>query len=386
MRKNTTILADLLSPLSRSGFQRHVNEYKGDFHTSRFSTYDLLKLGVYGHISGMDTSRGIKSFLNGNATRLYHWGIKNVSLSNFCGALEKRDSRIFEQTFEDLVEQAGFLSAGKGLRFKNPVKAVDSTTIEVSLKRYSWADFRKTKGAIKLHTRFNTDMQYPEKIICTDGKVHDVRKMDYLCSDADTIYTGDRGYIDYNSLHNIELHDSTFVIRMKSGCQYETLCVFEKSDTGPVRLDADIILTGQKSQKSYPRVLRMVEYHDSEYDRDYTFLTNNFELASREIADVYKTRWQIELFFKWIKQNLKIKSFWGTSRNAVMVQIWIALIVAILLWIHKTMQKLEMSAHSLLSILKTVLLVNGTLKALLKKLAEPPPLVPDLQLTLWSLS
>lgn len=381
MSNHTTVLADVLSPLNRSEFQKQVNEYYGDRRVRTFKTWDLLKLGIYGQISGTDSSRGIKSFLRANQRSLYHWGLKDVSLSQFCSALETRDSRIFEQTAEYLVEEAGYLGAAKGKKFHHPLKIIDATTISVSLKRYPWASYRKAKGAFRLHTRINGDMLYPEKIIFTNGKVADVKKMNYLCNESGVIYTLDRAYNDYNSLYRIEMQASTFVVRMKTNCQHEELCVFHESDEGAIRRDADILFTAKKAQKEYPLSLRKVVFYDDEKDRCYTYMTNNFELSAEEIADVYKTRWQIELFFKWIKQHLKIKSFWGTSQNAVMSQIWIAIITMLLLWIQHVTNIVQITLHQLMSLLKTTLFTKNSVSGLLKS-TSPPPTSHDFQLLL----
>lgn len=176
-------------------------------------------------------------------------------------------------------------------------------------------------------------------------------------------------------------HESTFIVRMKTNSLHEEINIFRENSQEPVRLDADIMLTGKKAQRIYPEVLRKVVFHDDEYQRTYTFITNNFELSAEEIAEVYKTRWQLELFFKWIKQHLKIRSFWGTSRNAVMTQIWIAIITVLLLWIHRISNQISVSAHQLMSLLKTTLFTKNTISGLLK-ITSPPPIIPDLQLTL----
>jgi hypothetical protein len=381
MTKSTTVLNDLLSPLSRYEFEKEVNAYQGDYRSRNFKTWDLLKLCLYGQAVSLDSSRDIDSFLKAHRSQLYHWGIKEVSRSNFCHALGKRDYRIFEQAFETLVDKAKMIAGNKGCRFKNPLKIIDATTIDVSLKRFDWAHFRKAKGAIKLHTRINGDSLFPEKIIITDGKVHEVKKIGHLCHEREVIYTMDRGFDDYKALYDIHLQDSWFVTRMKTNCQYETLCVLSKSETMPVRLDADILFTGYKAQKQYPHVLRKVEYHDDEHDRNYTFLTNNFELSAADIADIYKARWQVELFFKWIKQNLKIKTFWGTSENAVRLQIWTALILAILVWIHKAMNILECTIHNIMQLLRVAILTRNSILDLCL-CTHTPPKIPDRQLFL----
>ncbi|GHU67107.1 hypothetical protein FACS189447_08970 [Spirochaetia bacterium] len=191
----------------------------------------------------------------------------------------------------------------------------------------------------------------------------------------------DRGYTDYKSLYDIQLHDSEFVIRMKANCEHQVLSVFSESKTAPIRMDADIVFSGNKAQKQYPVVLRKVVFHDDDQGKDYTFLTNNFSLSASDIADIYKTRWQIELFFKWIKQNLKIKTFWGTSENAVRLQIWVALILTLLLWIHRALNGIQITAHRIMQLLRTTILSRNTILNICHISDSPPPL-PDLQLSL----
>jgi hypothetical protein len=385
MSKHTTLLDNLLSPLSRSVFESQVTEYQGDKGVRTLTTHDMLKTIMFGQITAAMSGRDLDAILQANAARLYHNGLKPVKRTTLCDAMESRDFRIFEQTFEELVIMAEILAGQCGRRFKNPLKVIDSTTIDVCLNRYAWAHYKTTKGAIKLHTRIDADNQFPEKLILTDGTVHDVKIMDYLCDKSGVIYTMDKGYIDYNSWYTIALHDSWFVTRMKTNCVHEELSVFTEAATGKIRLDADILLTSEKGMREYPVVLRKVWYHDDETHRDYIFLTNNFEHTAQEIADIYKRRWQIELFFKWIKQNLNIKTFWGTSKNAVLIQIYVALILAVLLWIHRHVHGIPVSAHRIMQMLKTAILSQNTIFKLCQG-ADPPPKPADKQLFLEGLA
>jgi putative transposase len=299
--------------------------------------------------------------------------------STLCDALEKRDNRIFESTFNSLVAKARVIAGNKGRRFKNPLKIIDASTIELCLNRFDWAKFRTTKGAVKIHLKLDGDHLFPEQVKLTTGAVHEVNEMAGLCNNTGEMLVMDRGYVDYKRLYDIELNKSYFVTRMKTNCQYEVDKKLHSSTSGAIRYDGIIRLTSIKGRETYPGKLRKIRYHDDEYDRDYVFLTNNFDLPAQEIADIYKARWQIELFFKWIKQNLKIKTFWGTSKNAVFSQIWIALIVSMLLWIHKNISGIEASAQRIIQAMKTTIFARKTLLQLFEP-PEPPEKIISCQL------
>jgi len=362
-------MGDLLSELPRFDFKNAVDEFKGDNRIRTLGCLDLLKSMLYGQIIGAYSIREIESSLEANGNQLYHGGMKRVKRSTLCDAMEKRDHRIFEQTFLSLVEKASCIAGKQGCRFKNPLKIVDATTIELCLKRFSWATFRTAKGAVKLHVAINGDHFFPEQVHITSGDVHEVRVLSNMCFSSGDIVVLDRGYLDYNRLRDIDLRGSWFVTRLKSCSDFQIVKTIDISATQAVRGDYRIKLTGVKARNQYPGELRMVAYHDDEYDRDYRFLTNNMELTAQEIADIYKARWQVELFFKWIKQNLKIKTFWGTSPNAVRIQIWVALVLFLLLWIRKTLDGIQKSLQRILQILKTTILR----RSLIVDLFKPPP-------------
>ncbi len=379
MSKHTTVLANLLSHLDRSDFEKSVNEYKGDFHVRTMSTYNLMKTLIYGQVTAAFSVREIESSLAVNSAKLYHCGFEPVKRSTLCDALKTRDHHIFEKAFESLVDKAKLIAGKNSRRFKNPLKIIDASTIELCLNRFDWAKFRTTKGAVKLHLKLDGDHLFPEQVRLTTGAIHEVNEMSELCQDAGNIYVMDRGYVDYKRLHDIELLNAIFVTRMKNNCQHEITRKISWSSKKPIRLDAAIKLTSNNGIKDYPEELRKVCYHDDEYDRDYVFLTNSFDLSAQDIADIYKARWQVELFFKWIKQHLKIKTFWGTSSNAVFIQIWIALIVSILLWIHKSIDGIATSAQRILNVLKTTILSRKTILELFHS-ADPPRQTRSLQL------
>jgi hypothetical protein len=368
MTKNITVVADLLSEFSRYDFQDAVKEFYGDYRTRTLSCQDLLKTMLYGQIIDAYSIREIESSLGANESRLYHCGLKKVKRSTLCDAMENRDHRIFERGFLSLVEKAQIIAGKSDRKFKNPLRIVDATTIDLCLKRFSWATYRKAKGAIKLHVSIDGDNLFPEQVYITNGDVHEVRVLSNMCFGAGEIVVLDRGYLDYKRLQDIEIRGSWFVTRLKSSSDFEILQARHTSDSEPVRGDYLIKLNGKKTYEKYPTQLRMVIYHDDEFNRDYRFLTNNKELSSQEIADIYKARWQVELFFKWIKQNLKIKTFWGTSSNAVHIQIWIALILFLLLWIKKARTGLLESLQRIRQVLKTTLFT----RSLLEDLFKPP--------------
>jgi hypothetical protein len=292
--------------------------------------------------------------------------------------MENRDHHLFETVFHSVVAMAQTIADNTKKRFSDPLRIIDASTIPLCLAKCDWATFRRAKGAVKLHLRLDGDNLLPDDAYLTTGKVHDVHGMEHLCQEAGVIYVLDRGYVDYKSLYSIELNGSTFVTRMKSNGVYKRIKNNPHDKEGPVISDVVIQLAGTKTKKYYPAPLRKVRYYDKETQRTYEFITNNFEKSAQEIADIYHERWQIELFFKWIKQNLNIKTFWGTSENAVYMQIWVALILSVLLWICRTLDGITASAHQILQMMKTTLLSKNSILGLCTE-TPPPPEIPTLQ-------
>jgi hypothetical protein len=371
VKNPTTVLGNLLSHFPRSEFEKFVRDQGGDLRIRTLGCFDLFKALAYGQITGAFSVREIESSLGAHRERLYHCGMKPVKRTTLCDALGKRNPDIFEQAFNALVVKAKFLSSKSKTRFRNPMKLIDASTIELSLARFDWAKFRSTKGAVKIHVALDGDHFFPSQVRMTTGAVHEVNQMAELSLGSDVMHVYDRGYVDFKRLWDINLAGSFFVTRMKQNCQFDLVRPVSCSSAGPVRFDSVIRLSSDKSKHAYPDTLRQVVYHDAEMDRDYVFITNDFVLSAQEIADTYKTRWQVELFFKWIKQNLKIKTFWGTSRNAVFTQIWVALIVFMLLWISKHVDGIEGSPQRILQLLKTSLLEKRSIADLLRG-PEPP--------------
>jgi len=375
MTKYTTVFNSLLRPLSRSDFQSAVKELKGDFKVRHFTCYDLFKSMLYGLLAGCFSVREIETSMNVNNNRLYHSGLKAIKRSTFCDALEKRGHEVFQKVFNNMVEKAQGIGSRLHKKFKDPLRIIDATVISLCLKRFDWAKYRTAKGAVKLHLNLDGDKNIPFEACLTVGKIHDVKELGNLAQESGVIYTMDRGYVDYKSLYSIELAGSIFVTRMKSNGVHKRIKNNPRDKEGPVLSDVLIELTGTQTKKNYPKPLRKVKYYDSESKKTYEFITNDLERSAVEIAMIYKERWEVELFFKWIKQHLKIKSFWGTSENAVYTQIWVALILTILLWIIKTVDGIQKSAHELLITIKAALLTKNSLVGLCTNI--PMPEIPD---------
>jgi hypothetical protein len=334
---------------------------------------------AFGRLSGCFSVREIENSLNANRSKLYHAGLLPVRRSTFCDALQKRDQQVFEDVFHAVAEKAQQIAGKAKKLFKNPLRIIDASVISLCLERYDWAAYRKAKGAVKLHRNLDGDTLLPYDACLSVGKVHDVNGMASLCDESGVIYVLDRGYVDYNSLYAIDLRGSTFVTRMKSNGAYKRIRNNPHEKKGAIVSDVLIQLTGAKTKTYYPKPIRKITYYDREYHHTYEFITNDFEMAAQDIADIYKRRWQVELFFKWIKQNLKIKSFWGTSMNAVYSQIWVALIISVLLWICKTLDGITASAHQLIQMMKTTLLAKCSILDLCEG-KPPPPKIPSPQL------
>jgi hypothetical protein len=363
MTKYTTVLGNLLRHLSRSDFEDAVSGYNADRGVC-LKTYDFFKGMLYGQLAGCFSVREIVNSMIANGSRLYHAGLQQMKRSTFCDAMEKRNCDIFQSVFHSLSDKAQQIAGKTKKCFKDPLRIIDATIISVCLSKFDWAYYRKAKGALKLNLNLDGDNLLPKEAFLTTGNIHDVKAMQYLCQESGVIYVLDRGYVDYKSLYCIELNGSTFVTRMKSNGSYKRIKSFPHEDNEAIISDVEIQITGAKTKEYYPKTLRKVKYYDKEYHHTYEFITNNFSLSAQEIADIYKERWQVELFFKWIKQNLKIKTFWGTSKNAVFMQIWVALIISILLWICRTLDGITATAHQILQMIRTTLLTKNTLLGL----------------------
>jgi len=371
MTKYTTVFASMLRYLSRSEFESAVSGNKGDFRIRVLSCWDLLKTMLYGLISNCFSVREIETSMKANGNRLYHAGLKQVKRSTFCDALEKRKQEIFKDVFNKLSEKAQKVSGNTRKKFKDPLRIIDASIISLCLARYNWAKYRKAKGAVKLHFNLDGDSLIPFDACLTNGKVHEIKRMENLARERGVIYVMDRGYVDFKSLYNIQLQGCVFVTRMKDNCAFRRVHNNPHEKDGAIISDVQIELTGPATKKVYPKLLRKVKYHDKETKKTYEFLTNDMEREALEIAAIYKERWEVELFFKWIKQHLKIKSFWGTSINAVYSQIWVALILTILIWLNRALEGITSSPHELMIMMKSALLTKNSLIGLCTNIYVP---------------
>ena len=359
MNTGKTVLSQLMDFLPIKEFRRCVERYNGNHHIRSFSCWDQFLCMAFAQLSYRESLRDIESCLRSMKNKLYHMGIRgNVSRSTLADANEKRDWRIYADFAQVLIHIARELYSGEefDVELNEIVYALDASTIDLCLSLFPWAKFRKTKSAVKLHTLLDLRGNIPAFISITDGKVHDVNILDELIPEPGSFYIMDRGYLDFKRLYTLNQFRAFFVIRSKTNTKFRRLysCVVDKSIG--LRCDQTIVLTGRDSATDYPKKLRRVKYFDAEIDKRFSFLTNNFIVSAYIIAELYKCRWQVELFFKWIKQHLRIKSFYGTSKNAVKTQIWIAISVYVLVAIVKKHLRLDnMSLYTILQILSITL-------------------------------
>jgi len=348
------VFSQVMDFLPRYHFQKCIEKYKGNYRTRRFSCWDQFLCMSFAQLTYRESLRDIEACLRSCKTKLYHMGIHStVSRSTLAEANEKRDWRIYADFAQTLIHEARRLYVNEpfGVDIDETVYALDSTTIDLCLSLFPWAQFRKQKGAIKMHTLLNLRGSIPEFIHITNGSVHDVNILDDLFPEPGSLYIMDRGYTDFARLYWLTQCCAFFIIRAKSNLDYRrTVSVVHDLSSG-VLCDQTIVLMGAKTSQRYPEKLRRIKYHDSESNKTLVFLTNNFVLSPTIIAELFRCRWQIELFFKWIKQHLRIKAFYGTSENAVKTQIWIAVSTYLLVAIMKKMLKIEQSLYTILQIL-----------------------------------
>jgi len=326
---------------------------------------------MFGQLSARESLRDLITTLNAHHQKFYHLGLgRSISKSNLAYANEKRDYRIFQEYAYYLIAEArkcsliddAFLKA-----FDGPVYAFDSTIVDLCLNVFWWATFRRAKGGIKLHTQLDIKTNIPCFIHLTSADVHDVNVLDKINYETDGFYILDRGYIDFRRLNTIHLHDAFFITRAKKNLRFDRLYSNKCNKKANIKCDQVIKLHGVNASSRYPEKMRRIKFFDEETQTIFVFLTNNNELKAEDIAALYKYRWQIELFFKWIKQHLKVKSFWGTSENAVKIQVYSAIICFALVSIIKSKLKIEKSAYEILQILSVSLLDKTPLNELLTK-------------------
>lgn len=358
MHKGRIIFSQVIDWIPRYEFDKCVRRYRGDKRVKTFTCYDQFLTMAFAQLTYRESLRDIETCLNALEPKLYHAGIKgNVSRSTLADANEKRDWRIFADFAQVLIGQARALYAEEdfGVELEQVAYALDSTTIDLCLSLFPWAKFRKRKGAIKLHTLLDLRGNFPSTVIVTTGKISDVKILDQLVFEPGAFYIMDRGYLDFARLYSINLSSSFFITRAKKNSQFTRRYSHPVDKTTGLRCDQTMTLNGFYAKKDYPAEMRRVGYYDADIGKRFVFLTNNFTEPALTIAKLYKCRWQVELFFKWIKQHLRIKAFYGTSENAVKTQVWIAISVYVLIAIIKKQLYLNRSLYTILQILSITL-------------------------------
>jgi hypothetical protein len=358
MNVGQTVFAQLIHHLPCYEFQKCVARYRGDAHFRGFSCWDQYLAMGFAQLTYRESLRDIEACLRSVSGKLYHMGFRGrVVRTNLADANEAHDWRIFADFAQVLIGIARPLYAHDsiGVDLDQSLYALDSTTIDLCLSLFPWAKFRKHKGAVKMHTLLDLHGNIPTFISITDGKVHDVNILDEVFPEAGAFYVMDRGYVDFERLYRFTLSAAFFVVRTKSNVLLQRRYSHPVDKTTGVRSDHTVILTATDSVKAYPDALRRVSYLDVKTRKRFKFLTNNFTLPALTIALIYKSRWQVELFFKWIKQHLRIKAFYGTSENAVKTQIWIAVSVYVLVAIVRKRLVLDAGLYQILQILSVTL-------------------------------
>jgi hypothetical protein len=359
------VFSQLMDFLPMRQFHRCVNRYHGDHYMKSFSCLDQFLCMSFAQLSYRESLRDIESCLRAMQNKLYHMGIRTkVSRSTLADANENRDWRIYADFAQVLIKIARDLYADDdfAVELDETVYALDASTIDLCLSLFPWARFRKTKGAVKLHTLLDLRGCIPTFISITDGKVHDVKILDQLIPEPGAFYVMDRGYLDFRRLYILNHCMAFFIIRSKVNTKFRRLYSRTIDKGSGLRCDQTIVLNGINTSKQYPDKLRRVGFFDDKSERRFSFLTNNFIVPALVVAELYRCRWQVELFFKWIKQHLRIKSFYGTSENAVKTQIWIAVSVYVLVAIVKKQMKLaDLSLYTILQILSLTLFEKAPL-------------------------
>lgn len=371
MNQGKYVFAQVGSFLPQRVFDRIVLKYKGNYKIRHFTCWNQMLCMMFGQLSNRESLRDLVLTINAHPGKLYHLGFgQSVSKTNLAVANEQRSWLLYQEFAYHLIDEARKICLPDDtadFSFANSVYAFDSTTIDLCLSVFCWATFRRAKGAVKLHTQYDVRTCIPVFIHVTAGAVHDVNAMDEITYEPGSFYVFDRGYLDFERLYFIQQSKSFFVIRAKNNLKFERIySAFVDKKTG-VRCDQTGYLKGFYSLQGYPEKVRRIKFYDEEQNRVFVFLTNNMHLKPEEIAALYKHRWKVELFFKWIKQHLKIKAFWGRTENAVKTQVYIAVITYTLIAIIKQKLKSAYSTYEILQILGTSLLDKTPINQLLQK-------------------
>jgi len=359
MNSGKSIFAQLMEFLPIYEFRKCVKRYNGNYKIKSFTCWEQFLCMSFAQLTYRESLRDIEACLRAAHKKLYHMGIRsNISRNTLANANQVRDWRIYADFAQALIGIARklYINEDFGIELQQTAYALDATIIDLCLSLFPWAKFRNRKGAVKLHTLIDLRGSIPAFVIITHGKVHEVTVLDDLIIEAGAIYIMDRGYIDFRRLRRIQQASAFFVTRAKSNFKFKRLYSNRVDKSTGVQCDQIIVLTGFYAKKDYPDKLRRIRYHDAEHNNTLVFLTNNFTLPALTIAKLYRCRWQVELFFKWIKQHLRIKAFYGTTENVVKTQIWIAISVYVLVTIVKKRLNLKHSLYTILQILSVTLL------------------------------
>jgi hypothetical protein len=376
MNSGRTIFAQVMDHLPLWQFRKFVARYDGERKVQHFSCVDQLLCMAFAQLSYRESLRDVEVCLRAMRSKLYHMGIRShIARSTLADANENRDWRIYADFAQILIAEARTLYAHEnfGVELKEAsVYALDSTTIDLCLSLFPWARFRRTKAAVKLHTLLNLRGSIPEFIHISEGKMHDVNVLDILVPQPGSYYVMDRGYVDFARLYAIHQALAFFVTRAKRGMMFQRLSSRRVRKRTGLRSDQTIRPAGVNTATDYPEPLRRVRYHDADNDKTLVFLTNNFSLPATTVAQLYKARWRVELFFKWIKQHLRIKAFFGTSENAVKTQVWIAVSVYVLVAILKKRLGLDHSLYTILQFLSVSLFEKTPILQAFSNIADQP--------------
>jgi len=373
MNSGRTVFAQLIEHLPHKEFQKCVAGYRGDRYAKNFSCWDQYLAMTFAQLTYRESLRDIETCLDAVGGKLYHMGFRSsVARSTLAGANESRDWRIYADFAQTLIATARrlYVRDAMGVELDQSLYALDSTTIDLCLALFPWTRFRRRKAAVKMHTLLDLRGNIPAFVHITDGKVHNVNVLDQIMPEAGAFYVMDRGYIDFERLFVLTLSSAFFVVRTKANVLLQRRYSHPVDKSTGVRSDQTVILLSYESASVYPDPLRKVSYYDAETGKRLKFLTNNFILPALTIAQIYKQRWQVELFFKWIKQHLRIKAFYGTSENAVKTQIWIAVSVYVLVAIVRKQLGLESSLYQILQILSLTLFEKTPILCTLQTIDE----------------
>jgi plasmid maintenance system killer protein len=386
MAYNTTIFGQMIHFILRLDFKSIVNQYNGDHRIRKFSCWDQFIFLLFGQFSKRESLRETVLSINSIQSKLYHLGCKSVRRSTFSDANNKRPYQIYQDLFYRLLSQTQKIAPKHKIKLKRKLYILDATTIDLCLTLFPWARFRKTKSAVRLHTLMQADGSLPIFLNITDGKVHESQAAKSMPIPKGSYLAIDRGYHDFEQ-YNIYINNNIrFVTRMKTNAKYQVVKSYQINSNSPVLSDEIIEFVGYCTHKKCPHPLRKIHYFDKEQNKEIIFLTNDLETKAQTIAEIYKARWDIELFFKTIKQNLKIKRFFGTTRNAVLTQIWIAMIAYLMVSFFKFLYKTKLSIQQLFRVIQINIFERKSLKDLIvNKIIKPPGVKNELQICLFKI-